>query len=153
MDEYKNLRNDIGLSGLYDGHTREAVRVEEALEKINAQLIRQKEGWNQGMEYLNGLDGDGFIRQAKDMIKALKQLPSLVNGYEKKADHLNEKLKESRQEFENQEDLSSASRKALEEELDQYEAYTRSDGERRMEIAALEEKSRENIIFLDFLVK
>ena len=104
----KDAEGVNALSGLYDGHTREAVRVEEALEKINAQLIRQKEGWNRGMEYLNGLDGDGFIRQAKDMIKALKQLPSLVNGYEKKADHLNEKLKESRQEFENQEDLSSA---------------------------------------------
>lgn len=152
LEQMKDAEGVNALSGLYDGHTREAVRVEEALEKINAQLIRQKEGWNRGMEYLNGLDGDGFIRQAKDMIKALKQLPSLVNGYEKKADHLNEKLKESRQEFENQEDLSSASRKALEEELDQYEAYTRSDGERRMEIAALEEKSRENIIFLEQLI-
>ena len=52
----------------------------------------------------------------------LKKLPSLVTAYEKRAERLNEALKESRQDFESREDLSDETREALREEFAQYEA-------------------------------
>ncbi len=62
-------------------------------------------------------------------------------------------MKESRQDFESREDLSDGSREALREEFAQYKTYTEKDGQRRMEIGALREKSRENILFLENIIR
>ena len=121
--------------------------MEAALEKINGRLEEQRQNWEQGKRCLDDLDGSGLIRRAESMIKILKKLPSLVTAYEKRADRLNEALKESRQDFESREDLSDGSREALREEFAQYKTYTEKDGQRRMEIGALREKSQENILF------
>lgn len=137
----------------YGGHTREAVRVEEALEKIKGKLEEQKQSWEQGKKCLDNLDGEGMISRAEDMIKALKKIPALVTAYEKKADRLNEKLRESRENFEAREDLSDGSREALKGEFARYETYIRKDGERRMEITALREKSGETIVFLERMIR
>ena len=153
LRQFKDAEGVNDCSIRYEGHTREAVRVEAALKKINERLEEQKQSWEQGKCCLADLDGDGLIRRAESMIKALKKLPSLVTAYEKRADRLNEALKESRQDFESREDLSDESRKALREEFSQYETYTEKDGKRRMEIAALREKSRENILFLEDIIR
>lgn len=151
--QFKDAEGINDCSVRYEGHTREAVRVEAALEKINGRLEEQKQSWEQGKRCLDDLDGDGLIRRAESMIKVLKKLPSLVTVYEKRADCLNEALKESRQDFESREDLSDESRAVLREEFAQYETYTEKDGNRRMEIAALREKSQENILFLENIIR
>lgn len=153
LSQFKDAEGINGCSVRYEGHTREAVRVEAALEKINGRLEEQRQNWEQGKRCLDDLDGSGLIRRAESMIKILKKLPSLVTAYEKRADRLNEALKESRQDFESREDLSDGSREALREEFAQYETYTEKDGQRRMEIAALREKSRENILFLENIIR
>ena len=151
--QFKDAEGINDCSGRYESHAREAVRVEAALEKINGRLEEQKQSWEQGKRCLDDLDGDGLIRRAESMIKVLKKLPSLVTVYEKRADRLNVALKESRQDFESREDLSDESRAVLMEEFAQYETYTEKDGKRRMEIAALREKSQENILFLENIIR
>lgn len=153
LRQLKDAEGINDCSGHYEGHTREAVRVEEALEKINGALEEQRKGWEQGKRCLDDLDGDGLIRRAEEMIRVLKRLPSLVTAYEKKADHFNEALRESRKDFESREDLSEGSRAALKEEFARYETYTQKDGERRLEIRALREKSGENILFLEDIIR
>ena len=119
LSQFKDAEGMNGCSVRYEGHTREAVRVEAALEKINGRLEEQRQNWEQGKRCLDDLDGSGLIRRAESMIKILKKLPSLVTAYEKRADRLNEALKESRQDFESREDLSDGSREALREEFAQ----------------------------------
>ena len=153
LSQFKDAEGINVCSVRYEGHTREAVRVEAALEKINGRLEEQRQNWEQGKRCLDDLDGSGLIRRAESMIKILKKLPSLVTAYEKRADRLNEALKESRQDFESREDLSDGSREALREEFAQYKTYTEKDGQRRMEIGALREKSQENILFLENIIR
>ena len=153
LSRFKDAEGINGCSVRYEGHTREAVRVEAALEKINEGLGQQRQSWEQGKRCLDGLDGNGLIHRAEDMIKALRKIPSLVTAYEKRADRLNEALKESRKDFESKEELSDGSRAALKDEFARYETYTERDGQRRMEIAALREKSRENILFLENIIR
>lgn len=126
------------VSEMYTSHTRDAVRLEKALENINDRLLAQKEGWEKGGERLEALDGRGFIAQAKGIIRELKKLPGLVDTYEKRAGQLSGKLQESRERFEaEQADLGESVRAALEDEIGQYESYVSSDGERRKEVVNL----------------
>lgn len=127
------------VSELYSAHTKEAVKLEKALENINSRLVNQKQYWEQGRLRLEQLDGSGFISQAKKMIKELEKLPGLVEVYEKRADKLERSLRESRAKFEAEEDISPQVRAALEDEIAQYEAYVAQDGERRMEVVRLKE--------------
>ncbi|MGN0373362.1 MAG: DUF5702 domain-containing protein [Enterocloster sp.] len=136
------------VSGFYDGHTREAVRLEKALEDIGEKLEQQKEGWDSGRECLADLDGEGFIRNGERMIRYLEKLPGLVDIYEERAEQLNGRLQESRRKFEEQQDLSTQIRSALEDEICQYEAYTAEDGQRRREVQGLRQRSGENIEFI-----
>lgn len=143
----KEAKSADRVSELYSGHTKEAVRLEKALEDIHECLVSQKENWEQGMTELNDLDGGGFIRQGNQVIRDLRKLPGLVEAYEKRANALDKKLKESRSRFEAEEDLSTEVRNALEDEIRQYEAYTDMDGERRRQVQALSGASQENIAF------
>ena len=133
------------ISDLYEGHAKEAVRLEEALERIETRLTSQRENWEKAGERLEGLDGSGFVRKAEDVIKDLEKVPGLVETYEKQADRLGESLSGSRARFEGEKDLGDQVRQALEDEIRQYETYVDADGERRREVALLTEKSRNNV--------
>ena len=133
------------VSELYEGHAREAVRLEETLERIESCLDKQKENWRLAGEALEDANGERFIRKARDMIGDLEKVPGLVEDYEVQADELAEKLKESRERFVGEEDLGAQTRQALEEEIRQYETYVSEDGERRREVALLREKSSASI--------
>lgn len=134
------------ISELYSSHTKEAVQLEKALENIDSRLTSQKQYWEQSMHCLENLDGSGFISKAKKMIKELNKLPGLVDTYEKKADKLAGKLKESRRRFEDEgTDMSQEIRQALEEEIAQYESYAAQDGQRRKEVVRLREDGPERI--------
>lgn len=136
------------VSSLYEGHTKEAVRLEKALEAIQSCLEEQNDRWAKADGELADLDGGGFIREGERMQRQLERIPGLVSAYERQADRLTQALAESRRDFEGREDLSPSVREGLEEEIRQYEAYTAEDGERRQEVAALTEMSRENRSFI-----
>lgn len=72
LSQFKDAEGINGCSVRYEGHTREAVRVEAALEKINGRLEEQRQNWEQGKRCLDDLDGSGLIRRAESMIKILK---------------------------------------------------------------------------------
>lgn len=132
-------------AGAYKGHAREAVKLEKALEQLNDNLEKQRKLWETGAERLRGCDGGGFLSQAARLDTELGKVPGLVKAYEKKADGLDRKLKESRKEYESRTgDLSQTVRDGLEAEIRQYEAYTDRDGERRRQVEALDELSQQN---------
>ena len=132
-------------AGAYKGHAREAVKLEKALEQLNDSLEKQRKLWETGAERLRGCDGGGFLSQAARLDTELGKVPGLVKAYEKKADGLDRKLKESRNEYESRAgDLSQTVRDGLEAEIRQYEAYTDRDGERRRQVEALDGLSQQN---------
>lgn len=140
-DIYSRIKESGAMSGLSDrymGHTREAFRLEEALEAIASCLNEQEQLYRLAEEELYAEDGPAFRREAKRLISELKRIPGLVKEYEKKADSLGKALAQSREAFlADQEDLSEDMRSAMEQEIAGYEEYTDQDGERRKEITAL----------------
>lgn len=153
LENLKEAGSVERVAGSYSSHTKEAVKLEKALEEIHQCLASQKENWSQGAAALDHLDGTGFIRQAKEVIRDMKKLPGLVAAYKKRADALADSLKESRGHFEGETDLSQEVRAALEDEIWQYESYTAFDGERRLEVEGLRDKSPENIMFAESAIE
>ncbi|MEY8339437.1 DUF5702 domain-containing protein [Lachnospiraceae bacterium 62-35] len=130
---------------IYSGHTKEAIRVEEALENLNNCLERQKKKKGEGIAALNACDGGRFQRAAGELIQELDKVPGLVKKYEKRADELNEKLEQSRQRFTDEmSDLGEEALKLLEQEIGQYESYISEDGERRKEVVEEIKIAQEN---------
>ena len=149
LEAWKEGNSVNRVSELYAAHSREAVKVEKALETINSTLLAQKERWEQGKDCLDQLDGGGFVSRANKMIRELERLPGQVRSYEKRADDLYEKLVDSREKFlEEASDLSGDVRAGLEEEISQYEAYAAQDGQRRREVEALTNLSRDRILWI-----
>lgn len=108
--------------------------------------MAQRERWEQGKDCLEQPDGGRFISQANKMIRELERIPGQVKSYEKRADELYVKLANSRERFlEETSDLSGDVRAALEEEISQYESYAAQDGQRRREVEALTNLSRDRI--------
>lgn len=88
------------------------------------------------------------------MIGALKKMPGLVKQYEKEADRLAETLQADRREQEARTDrLGTDMAAALEQEIQEYEAYVAEDGKRRQEIRDLEPRSAEQIQRLEELIE
>lgn len=146
LDTWKEGESVSRVSRIYSGHSREAVQLEKALEKIDDRLKAQAEYWSRARQCLGQLDGDGFISQAEHVIRELLKLPGLVEAYEKKADRLKKSLDESRKRFEEEkENLGPEMQAAFEEEITQYEAYAAHDGERRQEVVSLKESSLDRI--------
>lgn len=133
------------VASAYKGHAREAVKLEKALEQLNSSLEKQQKLWGLGAARLRDCDGGDFRSEAVKLDAELAKVPGLVKSYEKKADALDQKLKESRREYESGiGDLSQAVRDGLEAEISQYEAYASRDGERRQQVEALEGLSQQN---------
>ena len=141
------------ISDLYEGHAKEAVRLEAALERIETRLISQKENWQEGAECLEDLEGSEFVQAAEAVIEDLEKIPGLVEAYEEQADRLRERLEDSRRRFEAEADLSEQTRQALEEEIQQYETYVSADGERRQEVEALVGQSQSNIELVNGVIQ
>ena len=81
-------------------------------------------------------------------------MPGLVEKYRKQADKLAEDLAETRKKVEAKSDeMSAESMELMMEEIREYEDYVSEDGVRRREIEALEEKSREQIAFVEEVIE
>ena len=128
LGDIKNAASVNRVSDLYEEHSKEAVALEKALEKLNARLEQQKTHWEEGLDCLESLNGEGMIRKCEAVIKDLKAVPGLVEAYEKKADQMERALKKSREKFVSEEDLKESSRGPLTKEIRSYETYISQDG-------------------------
>lgn len=123
----------------YRGHTKEALKLEQALEAISGNLSRQQEWKQEGSSQLSAYDGGGFRKSAQKLLKEAEKIPELVKAYQKRADQLAKGLEESRVKYDSEQTACSEEiRRALEEEISAYESYVSAEGERRKEIEALE---------------
>lgn len=139
---------------VYGRHTREAVKIEEALENLDDCLERQKKLKKDGIQALQNCDGSRFLKAAKEMIRELNRVPGLVETYEKRADDLNEKLIRSKGQFINEaDDMGDQTSAVLEREISQYESYTSKDGERRMEIEGEKVIAEKNIQLMEEVMR
>ncbi len=126
------------ISEAYRGHTKEAVRLERAYQNISNSLRKQEVFWQEAGSELNNYDGQTFRKRAAELEQEMNRIPALVKSYEKAADHLKEKWKETKTAmFQAQEELSPGVRDTLRDETDCYESYINEDGKRRREIEAL----------------
>lgn len=138
----------------YRLRTRDVWKLERVLEDISGNLDRQRTFREQGLNSLSSYDGAGFRREAERMIGELRKIPGLVRHYEKEADKLATVLASDRQEQNARADrFSAGTAAALEEEIQEYEAYIAEDGKRRQEIRDLDLSSAEQIQRLEALIE
>lgn len=138
----------------YRLRTRDVWELERVLEDISGNLDRQRTFREQGLNSLSSYDGAGFRREAERMIGELRKIPGLVRQYEKEADKLATVLASDRQEQNARADrFSAGTAAALEEEIQEYEAYIAEDGKRRQEIRDLDPNSAEQIQRLEALIE
>ena len=142
------------MAQTYRTRTRDVWKLERVLESISENLDRQRNDRQQGLNALSTYDGAGFRRAAEQMIGELKRMPGLVKQYEREADKLAEMLQADRREQEARADrLGTEMTAALEQEIQEYEAYVAEDGKRRQEIRDLEPRSAEQIQCLEELIE
>lgn len=142
------------MAQTYRTRSRDVWKLERVLESISENLDRQRNDRQQGLSALSSYDGAGFRRAAEQMIRELKKMPGLVKQYEKEADKLAEKLQTDRREQEARADrLGMEMTAALEQEIQEYEAYVAEDGKRRQEIRDLEPRSADQIRRLEELIE
>ncbi|WP_394524411.1 DUF5702 domain-containing protein [Lacrimispora sp. JR3] len=144
IDLLKNLKeaSSVGkLTESFSGHTREAVRLERALEDINDSLKKQKDHWKKAVERLNDYDGGGFQKEAETLEQEMKRIPSLVKTYGRVADQLKTSLAETnKKKAALKNEISQKVYQELCEDTSSYEAYVNQDGVRRREIEGLPDK-------------
>ena len=141
------------ISDLYEGHAKEAVRLEETIGNIAERLEEQKQAFEVASEAVAQLSGGRFIRSMKEMKAQLERLPPLIRTYKEQADALSDALSDSRRRYEaEQEALSELSRTQMEQTLLEYASYVEEDGVRRQELVGLESRSGANLQFLDEII-
>lgn len=142
------------MAETYRKRTKDMWKLEKILESISENLESERISQNEGLRALSSYDGDGFRREANQMIRELKKMPGLVEKYEKEADKLAETLAADRQEQDERENqLSTETADALDEEINEYEAYVAEDGKRRQEVRDLDPWSVETIQKLEDLIE
>lgn len=142
-DLLKNLKEASSVESLsqsYSGHTKEAVRLERALEDINDCLRAQKDYWETAQRQLGNYNGSGFRESAQKLKREMDRIPSLVTTYGKRADQLKKNLDETKRKNEAlSKNISPEMQKAMAEEANSYETYVNQDGPRRNQVEALPE--------------
>lgn len=140
-DLLKNLKEASSVESLsqsYSGHTKEAVRLERALEDINDCLRAQKDYWETAQRQLGNYNGSGFRETAQKLKREMDRIPSLVTTYGKRADQLKKNLDETKRKNEAlSKNISPEMQKAMVEEANSYETYVNQDGPRRNQVEAL----------------
>ncbi|MDO5415842.1 MAG: DUF5702 domain-containing protein [Lachnospiraceae bacterium] len=150
LEELTEARQVSELTRSMEVQTKEAWRLEKALEDLGQCFREQKKSQDCGVQFLAQEDGSGFCEEGDRLIKSLKEVPGLVENYEKQADALGEKLQGLRQQYaEKTPDFSEEVRASLEAELFEYEAYTDKDGERRRQIAGFPAEAEKRIALVE----
>ncbi|MCI8950398.1 MAG: hypothetical protein HFG49_10210 [Lachnospiraceae bacterium] len=134
--------------------TKDAWKLEKALENLGECLEEQGKLKKQAADYLSREDGRGFCKEGDKLIKKLKEVPKLVEAYEAQADKLGQQLTKLREEYEEKmPDVRETVRTAFLQELLEYESYTDKDGERRRQITGLCEKADNRILLVEAVQK
>lgn len=144
------------MTGLYDAHSRSAVRLEKKLEAIADCLKEQEIQWKEAKQALEDYDGNTFIRKAEGVIQQLNMLPERIAGYQEAADQLEKELAVSREQLEaayGEGKLSEATYQNLLTDVEEYESYAAKDGARRQEMEALMPRSADDIQLLENLIE
>lgn len=156
LTQMQEAKSADAITGLYDHHSRAAVRLEQMIEEIAASLEEQEIQYKEAERTLAAYDGSAFIQKAEKMIEALGKLPALVENYQTAADQLGEELSSSREKLEAEHAAGSLSEETYRyfcEDAETYESYTAEDGERRKEIEVLLPRSEADIGFLEGMIE
>lgn len=150
LDGFTEAEQVSELTRSMEVQTKDAWKLERALEAISECFQEQEECRQKAEIRLRQEDGRGFCREADRLIKQLKKVPGLVDKYEKQADALGESLKTLRADYEaSRTEMSESVQQSFEAELLEYQAYTDKDGERRRQIAGLSGLAGERITFVE----
>lgn len=138
--------NSLGdITERYQMDTGKVLKLERALEDIGQSLKKQEEYLESGKRKLRSSNGRGFISDAKKLRKELEKMPRLIKNYEKEADELARKLKQSEVYTEEKNgDLRPDTQQLLSDELNSYRTYTDKEGERRKAVAAVGIQAQSN---------
>ena len=150
---FQNVKEAASMQGLassYQQESKEAWKLEQALDNLYACQARQQEHHAQGARALQGEDSYGFFRAADDLRDEIKKIPKLLKAYEKQADKCKARLEEMEAELASkEEDLTEERRQVMNQELEQYRSYVAEDGARRQEILALGEAGERNLAVIE----
>ncbi len=134
------------ISERYRAHSKDALKLEKALEAVSTSQNQQQKKKAEGLSQLNAYDGSGFRRVAKELIREFEKVPGLVAEYRRQADRLAFELRDSRGVYqEEKDDCSEGVQIQLEQEIRSYESYIDEDGQRRREVEALEPESAKQV--------
>lgn len=140
------------IAAQYQKHSKTAVKLEKALERIDACLQEQEVAISAAIEAAarqNGREAEAEIRKAQ---QALQKLPEQVQRYERTADALRGELERSRAAFEKRHQegaLSDQVYVGLDADIAAYESYVKEDGARRQEITAFPGLAAAESAYLD----
>ncbi len=150
MDTLKEAGQISDMSRSMEVETKDAWKLEKALENLAECLKEQGRLKNQAAACLDEGDGSGFCKEGDKLIKPLEKVPRLVEAYEKQADRLGRQLDKLRADYEAKTpDVREEVRANFEDSLGEYASYVDQDGERRMQIAGLREKAAERIALVE----
>lgn len=144
------------LSDIYEGHAREAMRLEESIESIAEALNELEQHYRRAGVCVSACNGRGFISEMRQMQKVLGKVPSLVEKYIKQAERMESGLSNSRQIIEtrfSEGEVSQSSYECLDSDIREYESYVSEDGERRTEISGLSGRADNGVSFLDGIIE
>lgn len=138
------------VSEEYQKHSKDAVKMERALEQIARILNQQREAWDGGLDALKEMDGREFLNRAEEVNQALEQIPEAVAEYEALADQLEQGLAESMEAGQDlKEDMGEELESQVSSGLSGYLDYSEQDGARREETNNLIEDSEECRQYVD----
>lgn len=154
---FKNLKEADAvkeLSGAYGSHTREAVRLEQAIEDIGVCVDHQKGHLQAAYERADAFDGAGFRQELHSLEREMERIPSLIKTYQKRADDLKGNLEKTDALFETtSENLSEEVKRTVKEDTDCYKSYIEEEGERRREIESLPDKLKQQKPLLESAIE
>lgn len=141
------------LSSSYGAESREAWKLEQALDKIYECINRQRDLKEQGAGALSGENGSRFFREAAALKDEIKKLPGLVKSYEKQVDKMKGKLAEMEHMLaERGTDLTDEMRRTMEQELEPCHSYIEETGVRRQEILNLVPAGEQNLSLIEDVI-
>lgn len=133
------------VSRLFEGLAGRALKLEKAVEDLNAGQSAQKNLAQKGKNQLSERDGEGFLRTGAEIQRELSKVSGAVERYRKEAEDLQEKLEQVYlQVREKLNEMTPGMQAAAREEYERYRSYTAEDGARRREIEELTALAEEN---------
>ena len=143
IEEAKSMKT---ITQDYGSSSQEVVGVEEALMQLDKNFKKQKDSWEAAREAAGRHDTWTVRRKLGEFRTALRSVEGLVKKYEAQADQMEQNLLEkASRHSENMEKLSDTNRSIMEGEIEQFQEYSKKDGERRVQIRSYISQAQEKI--------